>query len=91
MCIRDRFKQSSARLAAESDQPVSHTANELGVHVTTLHGWVNKYHPNNKHTVTPVTEDAQAELTRLRKELIRVKQERDILKKAAAYFAMEIQ
>lgn len=29
------FKQSSARLAAESDQPVSHTAKELGVHVTT--------------------------------------------------------
>ncbi len=85
------FKQSSARLAADSDQSISHTAKELGIHVTTLHGWVNRYHPNNKHTVTAVAEDAQTELKRLRKELIRVKQECDILKKAAAYFATEMQ
>ncbi len=85
------FKQSSAKLASEADQPISHTAKELGIHVGTLHSWVNKYRPNHKHAVRAVTEDAQTELKRLRKELIRVKQERDILKKAAAYFATEMQ
>jgi len=85
------FKKSSANLAVESDQPISQTAKELGIHVTTLHGWVNKYHPSNKHSITTVSEDAQIELKRLRKELIKVKQERDILKKAAAYFASEAQ
>ncbi len=34
----EEFKRSSAKLAAESDQPVSATADELGVHPTTLHG-----------------------------------------------------
>ena len=39
------FKQASAKLAAESEQPVSHTAKGLGISSPTLHGWVNKYHP----------------------------------------------
>jgi len=81
------FKQSSAKLAAESDQPVTHTARELGINSTTLHGWVKQYYPSNKSTTNTATDDTQAELKRLRKELMRVKQERDILKKAAAYFA----
>ena len=83
------FKQSSAKLAAESDQPISATALELGVHETTLYGWVKRYAPN---VVKPHTsDDTEEELKRIKKELVRVKQERDILKKAAAYFANEMQ
>ena len=36
------FKPSSAKLAAESDQSVSKIAKELGVHETTLYGWVKQ-------------------------------------------------
>ncbi len=85
------FKQSSAKLAAGSEQPVTHTARELGVNATTLHGWVNQYCPTAKSAINTPLEDSQAELKRLRKENTRLKQERDILKKAAAYFASETQ
>jgi len=82
------FKQSSAKLAAESDQPVSKIAEELGVNCNTLHGWINKYAPKKSIQITKET-DINEELKRLRKENIRLRQERDILKKAAAYFASE--
>jgi transposase-like protein len=42
------FRQSSAQLAVDENQPISKTADELGVHEKTLHGWVKKYHPNHK-------------------------------------------
>ena len=83
------FKQSSAKLAVESDQPTSQTAKNLGVNETTLYGWVVKYGNMPKKIIKPTTEDQQ-ELQRLRKENARLKQERDILKKAAAYFASEM-
>jgi len=86
----EEFKQSSAKLAANSDKPVTHTARELGISEATLHGWVNKYYP--KPASTQATEpDLLAELKQLKKENARLKVERDILKKAAAYFASETQ
>ncbi len=39
------FKQSSAKLAVESDQPIAQTAKDLGIKETTLYGWVAKYTP----------------------------------------------
>ena len=83
------FKQSSAKLAAESDQPIAQTAKDLGVNETTLYGLVSKYAPKPKQRAT-VKSEAEQELQQLRKENARLKQERDILKKAAAYFASEI-
>lgn len=85
------FKRSSAKLAATAEQPISHTAKELGVNSTTLHGWVQKYHPQGSNKLGPSPEAVTAELASLRKENARLKQERDILKKAAAYFAQEAQ
>ncbi len=85
------FRVSSAKLASESEQSISQTARELGIHPTTLHGWVRKYHPHSKHEASNINEDVHSELKRLKKELARTKQERDILKKAAAYFASEAQ
>lgn len=83
------FKQSSAKLAAESDQSISQTAKDLGINETTLYGWVNKFHPNQKDEPGKKDELSE-EVRRLRRENIRLKQERDILKKAAAYFAGEM-
>ena len=42
----EEFRHSSAKLAYESNQPVSKTAENLGVHETTLYGWIAKYYPN---------------------------------------------
>jgi transposase-like protein len=86
----DEFKKSSAKLAIESDEPVSHTAKNLGVSSSTLNGWVKSYFPNTQTISHLQADDTQIELKKLKKELDRVKQERDILKKAAAYFANEM-
>lgn len=85
----DDFKESSAKLAIDSDQPISKTAESLGVKDTTLYGWVKKYYPNHNNGNKAELSESDAEIRRLRKELAQVKQERDILKKAAAYFANE--
>ena len=84
------FKQSSAKLAATSDKPISQIAEELGINKNTLHGWVAKYYPKAAGVQRiAVSADLEAEVKQLRKELARAKQERDILKKATAYFASE--
>jgi transposase len=87
----EEFKKSSVQLAVDSDKPISHTARDLGINKTTLYSWVAKYFPNHKNKVSDKDSEAMEELKRLRKENHRLKQERDILKKAAAYFASEAQ
>lgn len=85
----EEFKRSSAKLASDSEQAISHTAKELGINVTTLYGWVDKYYPRQSPATTD-NELLQEELKHLRKENARLKEERAILKKAAAYFAKDI-
>jgi transposase len=80
------FKHSSAKLAVESEQPIAATARNLGVNEVTLHGWVKRYYPNIA-TKKSDQIDVHTEIQRLKKENTRLKMERDILKKAAAYFA----
>lgn len=54
-----------------------------------LYSWVTKYYPNRKQIADNSAPESE-ELKRLRKEAARLKQERDISKKAAAYFASEM-
>ena len=84
------FKESAVKLAIESEQAVAKTAKELGITKTTLYSWVNKY-SKPKESIMRTDEHLYDELKRLKKELVRVTQERDLLKKAAAYFAKESQ
>ena len=84
------FRASAVKLANESDQSVAHVAKELGINVNTLHTWIAKY-SKAKTTDKPERTDEHLydELKRLRKEVTRLTEERDLLKKAAAYFAKE--
>lgn len=82
------FRESSARLALESDQPISQTARELGVNAKNLYNWIRAYSGAAEGARSSKVQESD-ELKRLRKELSKVKMERDILKKAAAYFAKE--
>ena len=84
------FKRSSAKLAVESEQSVSQTARELGININTLRSWIIKYYPK-RPLLRQDGLSLQEELKQLKKENTRLKQERDILKKAAAYFASETQ
>ena len=82
------FKKSSAQLACQSEKSVAQTAKELGVNVGTLSGWVKKYGRKEASTAGTGKEwSLIEELKQLKKENVRLKLERDILKKAAAYFA----
>ena len=84
------FKKSSAKLAVERDQPYSETAKDLGVHTATLHGWIVRFYPNRQMESKSQEAPSYKELQVLRRENSRLRQERDILKKAAAYFAKGI-
>ena len=85
------FKKSSAKLAVSNEQSVSRTAEELVVNVMTLHGWIKKYTPPQTKVTKPSSGDKTLleENRRLKKENARLLEERDILKKATAYFAKE--
>jgi transposase len=83
------FKESAVKLANETDQPVSQTARELGVNVNTLHTWIIKYSKPVKMVANRSDEHIYDEVKLLKKELAKVTQERDLLKKATAYFARE--
>ena len=80
------FRDSSVKLALESDESTAQIARELGVEKSTLYTWINNYrnkniqHPGHEETVL-------TELKRLKAENKRLREEREILKKAAVYFA----
>lgn len=84
------FKQEAINLALKSPS-VFHTANELGIPPATLHSWIGqlKEKPTSTHD-SPAGHDIAAlleENRRLHKENIILKEEKEILKKAATYFA----
>lgn len=86
------FRQSAVKLAVESDRPISQTARELGVNENTLHTWIGKYHKDGdtqEKKLEMSQEHLYDELKRLKKENAQLKEEKEILKKAAAYFAKE--
>ena len=81
------FKENAVKRATESNN-IAQTARELGIKENTLYNWVYKYtHPVEPAKVTRSDEHLYDELKRLKKEVARLTEERDILKKAAAYFA----
>jgi transposase len=84
------FKEHAVKLAVESDQPIAQTARELGVNENTLHPWSGKDHRAERQEKEVNDDHLYEELKRLRKENARLKEERDIVKKAAAYFAQQL-
>ena len=86
-----QFKHEAVRLMESSDKASSEVARELGVRRNQLYKWKEQLTKRGS-SAFPGTGRSRPndELTRLRQELERVKEERDILKKAAAYFAKEL-
>ena len=83
------FKQEAVRLV-QSGQSMAAVSRSLGIVEQTLFNWVKASREGglNGADSKPVSAE-QMEISRLRAELARVKMERDILKKATAYFARE--
>src|ERR1700739_538811 len=84
------FKERAVKLAVESEQPIAQTARDLGINENTVHTWIGKYHRIERQEQQVHDEHLYEELKRLRKENARLKEERDIFKKAAAYFAQQL-
>ena len=82
------FKAEAVRLARTSGQPLRKTAEDLGVSVEGLREWVKRAATDAGEREGLTTEE-RAELSRLRRENHVLRMERDILKKAAAFFARE--
>ena len=81
----DEFKIEAVKQITELGYSTSEVASRLGVSAHSLYAWKKRF---GKPEMQRIQEDAQeAELKRLRQELKRVTEERDILKKAATYFA----
>src|SRR5262247_4511992 len=84
------FKERAVQLAVASEQPIAQTARDLGVNENTLHTWIGKYHRTERQEKEVNDAHLYEELKRLRKENARLKEERDILKQAAAYCAQQL-
>ena len=84
------FRDSTVKLITEQGYQITEAARNLGINATMLERWKREFEdgvdgsPDSKNGKA-----LQAELTRLRKENHRLKMEREILKKAAAFFANE--
>jgi transposase len=80
------FKAEAVRLVRTSSDPLTKIARDLGVSAPTLNVWVQAARPKSE---VPLTDDERSELRRLRRENRELRVERDILKKATAFFAKE--
>ena len=86
------FKAEAVRMMKSSGKPAAELAKDLGVSEQSLFRWAKRYDIDTKADPNgPLTTAERDELIRLRRELKRVEQERDFLKKTAAYFAREKQ
>lgn len=86
------FKLSAVKLVNEQGYSIPEAARSLGVDPANVRAWVEKFSSTSVEDggVVPSGEGAlKAELRRLRKENTRLLMEREILKKAAAFFARE--
>ena len=83
----EEFKVEAVKQVTERGYKVREVAQRLGVTDKRLHDWVKRY--GEQSTQHQTISSQQEELRRLKAELRRVTEERDILKEATAYFASE--
>lgn len=85
----NEFKENAVKLAQRGDIGVSEVATNLGINSGLLHKWVRQFgtKPDGTKCISP---DEHAELIRLRRELKRTQEERDILKKAIGIFTQKL-
>ena len=83
----DEFKQQAVRLVLDEEKSVGAVARELDLTASALAEWVARARADRSKGRTGLTTAERDELARLRKENRILQEEREILKKAAAFFA----
>jgi len=87
----EEFRRESVRLVLTTDKSMADVARDLGINYKTLGNWVRAEQDRAAKDLAPgaLSESERAELKRIKKENAELKIEREILRKAAAYFAKE--
>mgnify|MGYP006198792283 FL=1 len=83
------FKEEAVTLVNEQGYSAPEAAKSLGINPNLLYRWKDKV--DELAAGTALAEDERAELKRLRKEIKELRMEKEILKKASAFFAQEMQ
>ena len=85
------FKLEAVRLIRDRGVTAAQASRDLGVHENVLRKWVRDFEADPKQAFPGQGQmkPEQLEIERLRREVVKLKAERDILKKAAAYFAKD--
>jgi len=83
------FKARAVRLVLDEGKTVAQVARDLDLTANSLSVWVSRARADRSKGKTGLTSEERAELARLRKENRELRMEREILKKAAAFFAKE--
>ena len=85
----DDFKAQAVRLVLDEGQSIPSVARDLDLTESNLRMWVERARADRTHGKTGLTTAEREELARLRKENRILREEREILRKAAAFFATE--
>jgi len=83
----DEFKHEAVVRVLERGQRITHVARKLGISRAALYNWIQLYDPDP--SVPPPPAKPESELTRLKREVMELREENRFLKKAAAYFAKD--
>jgi len=83
------FKQEAVRQVVDRGYSVAEVSARLGVSSHSLYQWVKSVKPDKTEKQATELIEAKSEILKLRAQLRRTEEERDILKKAARYFAKE--
>jgi transposase len=88
----EEFKAEAVRLARTSGRQKKEIADSIGITTATLYAWLKADDEARRERTAEadrLTDDERVELKRLRKENASLREDREILRKAAAYFARE--
>jgi transposase len=85
----EEFKAGAVRLVLDEGKTIAEVARDLDLTASALAGWVKQARANRDGGKSGLTTEERAELAQLRRENRQLRVERDILKKAAAFFAKE--
>jgi transposase len=88
----ESFRREAVKMADQPDRTATEVAAELGIHVGQIYNWRTQFNKLSKKQFTLAdgtnySKEELAEIRRLKKEVADLKDERDFLKKATAYFA----
>lgn len=85
------FREQAVAMVRETGKPIAQVARDLGLNESTLSNWVNRDRADRGEHPDPevLSTSEKEELRRLRRENAQLKMEREILKKAAAFFVQE--